>query len=595
MAKDPASKASKPRAKDKDGPVASTSKTKAKQDKGTTAGESGDGASSVKKGKKKRTDDADAEKAEKPTTMRLSKAENAVYVHLLEAAKSVKVDVLEEALNLERTQLTAILNKLSDVNLTEYTQVGKHLCVLARSRQEAKTRASMPVENKLVYDTIRAAGNVGIWTKTLKTKTNLHQTVISRVLKQLEKDKQVKCVKSVKTPTRRIYMLAELTPSAELSGGPWFHDNELDLDFINMLCMTVLNLIRNATWPKAKKGDSGALLPASHTPLLPSVWQLLQEIQQLRIVNQPLTADNLAEILDILVLDREIEKIRVAHLPTEWIDALESDKPKGRPIYRESSPESSDIDADTDIDGSDDDKPFQANGNGKNKRARKDSPGTAAPALKRPRIGSPPLEEAGEEDAKPIDGLVSFKRCGDTVIPPTNEPYNVYRALRHSTPNPYKALMYKSDERKVAQIKLTDLENPTDIFGLKMGLTELPCTTCPVRKQCNNRGRPQVYAPSPNAPSAQVMEMYQRSQLQSSIAKGTDDLIKMRVPGSSTKSRLDPAAKYRASLSHNPVSTVNPRGCIHLNKWLEIGYEKYLETIKDEDDEEEEEEAQEGV
>lgn len=30
-------------------------------------------------------------------------------------------------------------------------------------------------------------------------------------------------------------MLAGLTPSVELTGGPWFTDNELDTDFVDVL------------------------------------------------------------------------------------------------------------------------------------------------------------------------------------------------------------------------------------------------------------------------------------------------------------------------------------------------------------------------
>lgn len=75
----------------------------------------------------------------------------------------------------------------------------------------------------------------GIWTKTLKARTNIHQTNINKYLKSLEGKNLVKSVKSVKHPTRKIYMLEELQPSIELSGGPWYTDNELDTEFIGYL------------------------------------------------------------------------------------------------------------------------------------------------------------------------------------------------------------------------------------------------------------------------------------------------------------------------------------------------------------------------
>lgn len=49
----------------------------------------------------------------------------------------------------------------------------------------------------------------------------------------------IKSVKSVKFPTRKIYMLSELQPSIELSGGPWYTDNELDTEFIGVLLRSI--------------------------------------------------------------------------------------------------------------------------------------------------------------------------------------------------------------------------------------------------------------------------------------------------------------------------------------------------------------------
>lgn len=33
-------------------------------------------------------------------------------------------------------------------------------------------------------------------------------------------------------------MLSHLEPSTEITGGPWFSDNELDIEFIEEICKT---------------------------------------------------------------------------------------------------------------------------------------------------------------------------------------------------------------------------------------------------------------------------------------------------------------------------------------------------------------------
>lgn len=96
---------------------------------------------------------------------------------------------------------------------------------------------------RLVYNTIRSAGNTGIWTKDLKKATNLHTIVLNRTLKQLEQKQEVKSVKHVKYPTRKIYMLFNLTPSSEVTGGAWYTDQELDTEFIDSLKAACLKYI----------------------------------------------------------------------------------------------------------------------------------------------------------------------------------------------------------------------------------------------------------------------------------------------------------------------------------------------------------------
>jgi len=84
---------------------------------------------------------------------------------------------------------------------------------------------------------------VGIWTKHLKTKTELHQTVLNRCLKSLEQKGYIKPIKSVKFPTRKMFMLSHLEPSVEVTGGPWYTDQEFDTVFIKALLTTCLRFI----------------------------------------------------------------------------------------------------------------------------------------------------------------------------------------------------------------------------------------------------------------------------------------------------------------------------------------------------------------
>lgn len=119
----------------------------------------------------------------------------------------------------------------------------------------------------MVLGFIKESGDRGVWSKTLKAKSGLHQSVLTKCISQLEGMKKIKSVKSVKVhclfallslgwgmntfvqnPTRKMYMLEGITPSIELTGGPWYTDNDLDTELIEavakMCYRFVVQLVR---------------------------------------------------------------------------------------------------------------------------------------------------------------------------------------------------------------------------------------------------------------------------------------------------------------------------------------------------------------
>lgn len=52
-------------------------------------------------------------------------------------------------------------------------------------------------------------------------KTNLGQPQVNKIIKTLEGRGAIKSVKNVNNPSKKLYMLAELEPSTEITGGAW--------------------------------------------------------------------------------------------------------------------------------------------------------------------------------------------------------------------------------------------------------------------------------------------------------------------------------------------------------------------------------------
>lgn len=55
----------------------------------------------------------------------------------------------------------------------------------------------------------------------MKHKTNLQQPQITKILKELENRTLVKAIKPVNQPSKKFYMLFDLEPAREITGGAW--------------------------------------------------------------------------------------------------------------------------------------------------------------------------------------------------------------------------------------------------------------------------------------------------------------------------------------------------------------------------------------
>lgn len=127
------------------------------------------------------------------------------------------------------------LNRLLSKTRIQLFNVNNCLVYKEVSVEDAARFRNLSAEELMLYQVIKTAGNTGLWTKDMKFKTNLPQPHITKILKTLENRKLVKSVKSVNNPSRKVFMLYELEPSRELTGGAWYTENQFDAEFIEVL------------------------------------------------------------------------------------------------------------------------------------------------------------------------------------------------------------------------------------------------------------------------------------------------------------------------------------------------------------------------
>ncbi|KAJ3557046.1 hypothetical protein NM688_g1683 [Phlebia brevispora] len=179
-------------------------------------------------------------------------------------------------------------------------------------KEELDVKKDLSNEEALVLSHIQAAGTEGIWTKHIKAKTELHQTVIDRCLKSLTQKQLVKALKgTVQHPTRKMYILFHLEPSTEVTGGPWYTDKELDTEFIKLLSAACLKFIRDRSFPRSRSGDGQQrlLYPISAQPPYPTAAQVQSFLNKSRITETQLTVEHVEMLLNVLVIDGEVERV----------------------------------------------------------------------------------------------------------------------------------------------------------------------------------------------------------------------------------------------------------------------------------------------
>ncbi|EPX73576.1 DNA-directed RNA polymerase III complex subunit Rpc34 [Schizosaccharomyces octosporus yFS286] len=204
--------------------------------------------------------------------------------------------------------LSSALNLLLSKRLLEALQQGNTLVYRAVPLEEAKTVSTMEGDEQIVYDFIKNAGNEGIWTKTLTLRTNLHVHVVNRCLKALESKNLVKPIKSVKNPTRKIYMLYDLVPSSELTGGPWFTDQELDVEFIENLKKVVYRFIHAKSFPPKKNATGPDMIWSPEYNGFPTALQIHTWLRNTNITEVELSLGNVISLVDVLIYDGKVEK-----------------------------------------------------------------------------------------------------------------------------------------------------------------------------------------------------------------------------------------------------------------------------------------------
>lgn len=189
-----------------------------------------------------------------------------------------------------KDELAVMLNSFVESRLIDIVEDGGRLCYRA-----VQSRASD--YESMVLALLSKAGTAGLWLRDIKAKTNIPHNLILKLLRSLEVSRKIKSVRSVKN-NRKMYMLYEMEPDDNVTGGVWFNNNDVDLVFVDKLLDIIYRFCARPEEPYAlPRLSSLARLSAVHEFIVKS-----------KITEASLTFAEVSTLVDALVFDGRLEK-----------------------------------------------------------------------------------------------------------------------------------------------------------------------------------------------------------------------------------------------------------------------------------------------
>jgi DNA-directed RNA polymerase III subunit RPC6 len=153
----------------------------------------------------------------------------------------------------------------------------------------------------MVYNLIKQSGGNGVWIKVIKDTTNMPHNLVGKVLKAMESKRMIKSVKCLKS-NRKIYMLYDQVPSDEITGGAWFHDNDVDSECVKKMLQVVQMYLERETFME----DGRPLVPYERNPTLENIMEYIQDTN---VLSMALKFEEVKTLVDVLVFDGKAERL----------------------------------------------------------------------------------------------------------------------------------------------------------------------------------------------------------------------------------------------------------------------------------------------
>lgn len=214
-------------------------------------------------------------------------------------------DIIAEIPGISSVELVTALNDLLKQERFDLFNQNGSLIYKLKTQTNKHAIKGADNEEKVVYNLIEEAGNKGIWIRDIRIRSNLANTQLTKVLKNLESKKVIKAVKCVNASKKKVYMLYNLEPDRSLTGGAWYQDQDFESEFVDVLNVQCHRFLSQRA-DNMRNNPRGPVF--GRTQAYATATEVQKYITDLGISKVVLDVDDVTTILNTLVYDGKVEK-----------------------------------------------------------------------------------------------------------------------------------------------------------------------------------------------------------------------------------------------------------------------------------------------
>ncbi|MCJ1328601.1 34-kDa subunit of RNA polymerase III (C) [Thelotrema lepadinum] len=233
-------------------------------------------------------------------------------------------------------KLQQCIQGLSSEGLLKLHKKDGITCWRVVTRENAAKYRNLSAEEAMIYSHIDSSGKDGIWARTLRLRSNLHEAVCKTCLKSLENKRLIKQFKNPKQPRSKFYISTSLQHSDKESGTTLkTEDGEWDEVFIDHLHLWIRDYVHRNCWyevtpeqdklsseetPSKEDAEAARAEALRHPSKItwlplppgykeyPTIPEITKALHDSKVFNVEVPETDVFHLLELLTWDQLIEK-----------------------------------------------------------------------------------------------------------------------------------------------------------------------------------------------------------------------------------------------------------------------------------------------